>query len=289
MAPYAPGGRDLKQTHWGVVGLGRAGQARVRAISAREAVALVGTAGRRPERGTATFEALCADPTIDGIIVCSENAHHYAAAKRGLEADKHVIVEFPLAASAAEARALYALAAARERVLHCELIGLLTARHRATRRYVERVEVERLHTTFTARLYRWVADEAAAGRVGQLALARLHAFTDWFGPLTLVDAECERGDDGYRLAVELEAGGVSLRLDERRGPTLSRASETAGRLAGGAPFAPPTVDEPGDLFGQDLDAAVRRIETGGAEGAYVDDATVVEVLALAEEISAAVA
>lgn len=271
------------------MGLGRAGQARVRAIEARETVELAGTAGRRAERGTTSLGALCADATVDGVIVCSENAHHYPAAKQCLEAGKHVIVEFPLAASAAEARALYALAAAQGRVLHCELIGQLTARHRATRRYVASVEVERLHTAFTARLYRWVADEAAAGRVGQLAIARLHAFTDWFGPLTLVGAEYARDDDGYRLSVELDAGGVALRLDERRGPALSRGSKTEGRLVGGAPFAPPAVDEPGDLFGQDLDAALRRIASADAEGAYVADETVVEVLALAEEISAAAA
>lgn len=276
----------MQARRWGVVGLGRAGQARVAAIAERPALALAGTVGRRGG-GTTTLDALCADPTVDGVIVCSENAHHFAAARQALGAGKHVIVEFPLAASAAEAEALYALAATAGRVLHCELIGLLGGRHRAMKRYVGAVEVEWLRMSFTGRLYRWVADEAAAGRVGQLAVARLHALWDLFGPLSLVAARCGRDGDGYRLEVELRAGGVRLWLDERRGRAQARGSAIEGALVGGAPFAPPTGEAVAGLFGRDLDAAIARIERGAA--GYVDDAVVVAVLALAEAISAAVA
>lgn len=276
----------MQARRWGVVGLGRAGQARIAALAERPALALAGTVGRRGG-GTTTLAALCADPTVDGVIVCSENAHHFAAARQALGAGKHVIVEFPLASSAAEAAALYALAAAAGRVLHCELIGLLGGRHRAMRQYVGAVAVEWLRVSFTGRLYRWVADEAAAGRVGQLAVARLHALWDLFGPLTLVSARCGRDGDGYRLEAELRAGGVRLWLDERRGRTLGRGAAIEGALVGGGPFAPPAGEAVAGLFGRDLDAAIARIEAGAA--GYVDDAVVVAVLALAEAISAAVA
>lgn len=269
---------------WGVVGLGRAGQARLAAIAARPALALAGTVGRRGG-GTTTLDALCADPTVDGVIVCSENAHHFAAARQALGAGKHVVVEFPLAASAAEAEALYALAATAGRVLHCELIGLLGGRHRAMKAYVGAVAVDWLRLSFTGRLYRWVADEAAAGRVGQLAVARLHALWDLFGPLSLVEARCARDADGYHLEVELRAGGVRLWVDERRGRLMARGAAIEGALVGGAPFAPPAGEAVEGLFGRDLDAAIARTE--GAAG-YVDDAVVVAVLALAEAISAAV-
>lgn len=279
----------MSPTRWGIVGLGRAGQARTRVIAARPHTTLAGTAGRRPGRGTTTFDALLADPTVDGVIVCTENAHHAPAAGRALDAGKHTIVEFPLAATAAEARDLFARARTVGRVLHTELIGLLTARHRAARAHCRRARVEQLTIRFTARTYRWVADEVAAGRVGQLAVARLHALRDLFGPLTLDDVRCDFADGGYHLVVDLTgAGGARLTLDERRAPELKRGSTTTGRMADGRPFEPEPLDEPGDLFGQDFDRALARI-AGEVDAAYVADETVLEVLTLAEQISAAAA
>lgn len=274
---------------WGVVGLGRAGQARINAIAARPHLALAGTVGRRPGRGTTTLDALCADPTVDGILVCSENAHHVEAAARGLEAGKHVAVEFPLAPSAAEGRRLYDLARAAGVVLHCELIGLLTARHRAAREVCRAERVAWLVSEFEGGSYRWVADEVAAGRVGQLALGRLHALHDLVGPLTLGDVRCAWLPEGFRLEVELTgSGGERVTLREARAPGSSRAGRLSGALADGRPFAPAPRPEPGDLFGRDLDHVVALIG-GGGDADYAPESAVLEMLALAERISAAAA
>lgn len=276
-------------TRWGVVGLGRAGQARLRVIDARPQLELAGTVGRRPGRGTTTFDALCADPTVDGLVICSENAHHGPAARRALDAGKHVIVEFPLAADAAEARDLFARARRADRVLHTELIGLLTARHRAARALCRAEAVAELRITFTGGSYRWVADEIAAGRIGQLAIGRLHALHDLLGPLTVREVRCERGDGAYRLEAHLTGrGGARIVLEEHRAPGLSRGSRMTGVLADGRAFAPPSIAEPGDLFGQDFDRALGRI-AGEPGAAYTADATVVEMLALAERITASAA
>lgn len=279
----------MQATRWGVVGLGSAGQSRLAAIAARPGLVLAGTVGRRAGRGTTTLDALCADATVQGVMVCSENAHHFAAARQALGAGKHVIVEFPLASTAAEAQALYALARAQGRVLHCELIGLLSGRHQAMKQALAGAAVERMRSRFTGRLYRWVAEEAAAGRWGQLAIGRLHALRDLFGPLVLVDARCERDEAGYRLTVDLRAGEVRLRLEEQRGPALGREASFDGRLVGGAPFEPPPGEVTSGLFGLDLDAALARIASGDTAGAYVADETIVEMLALAEQINARVA
>lgn len=279
----------MSPSRWGIVGLGRAGQARARAIDARPHLTLAGTAGRRPGRGTTTFAAMLADPAVDGLIICSENAHHAEAAARALDAGKHTIVEFPLAATAAEARDLFDRAQRAGRLLHTELIGQLTARHRSTRAYCRTETVEALTIRFTARTYRWITDEVKAGRVGQLAIARLHALHDLLGPLALDDVRCAFVGEGYRLEARFTgASGARVVLDEQRGPELKRGSVTTGRLADGRDFDPPPVDEPGDLFGQDLDRAIRRAE-GDPKAAYVADETVLDMLALAERISAAAA
>lgn len=271
---------------WVVVGLGRAGQARLRAIASRSTARLMGTIGRRPGRGDTTLAAALADPAVDGVIICSENAHHAPTARAALAADKHVVVEFPLAGSASEARALFEQARSQQRVLHTEFLGLLTARHAALRAAVATNPLARYTVRFTGRSYRWVEDEWRAGRVGALAVGRLHQLWDLFGPLTLEQVAFEAGADGYRLQVELAcAVGTRVRLDDTRGVGLERGSTLGGVYPDGTPLVIPAPAEPGDLFGRDLDAATRRVRTSNAEGAYVADRVVVEVMALADAIS----
>ena len=52
---------------------------------------------------------------LDGVLVTSPHAEHYQHARAALEHGCHVLVEKPLATSAADARRLVALARARER------------------------------------------------------------------------------------------------------------------------------------------------------------------------------
>lgn len=66
--------------------------------------------------GTTLDEAL-ADPAIDVVLIASPNHLHAAQAARALEAAKHVVVEVPLALSAAEVTGLLALAQRQQRRL----------------------------------------------------------------------------------------------------------------------------------------------------------------------------
>ena len=62
-------------------------------------------------------QRLIDDPAIDLIVVSTPNDSHFALARAALEAGKHVVIDKPLAADAAEGRALIALARERGRVL----------------------------------------------------------------------------------------------------------------------------------------------------------------------------
>ncbi len=55
-------------------------------------------------------EAVCADATIDGVFIATNNRSHYPIAKMAIEAGKHVLVEKPLTTSLQYARELVALA-----------------------------------------------------------------------------------------------------------------------------------------------------------------------------------
>lgn len=63
-----------------------------------------------------SFEALL-ESDVDIIVLCVPNALHVSMATAALEAGKHVVVEKPLAPTAAEGEALFALAEKQDRLL----------------------------------------------------------------------------------------------------------------------------------------------------------------------------
>jgi predicted dehydrogenase len=66
---------------------------------------------------TSNYQDLLSDSRIDAVAVATPVSSHFALSMAALQAGKHVLVEKPLSASAAEAEALVAEAARRGRVL----------------------------------------------------------------------------------------------------------------------------------------------------------------------------
>jgi biliverdin reductase len=272
-----------------VVGLGRAGRARVRALEGHPRARLAAIARRAPGPGERAFDDVVRDAAIDAAIVCTPNLLHEAQARALLEAGKHVAVEFPLAASGAAARALLALAAARQRVLHAEHIELLSAAQRALRaRAAELGRPLRGRVHFTGSSEGWIGDPAQAGSPALRALARLSRLVDLFGEAEVASAVCDAGADGYALRVELRfrAGG-SATLVEERGRGLARATRVEIECERGA-LAEPASGPVGDPFREDLDCFLDRIERGAPS--YLPDARLLhlfDLVAAVERASAA--
>lgn len=276
-------GRPLRVA---VLGTGRAGQARARDLAAAPDCELAAVVSARRD-GDEGVRRVAGDPGIDAVIVATDNASHAAYAAVCLEAGKHVAVEFPLCATAREAEALHGLAARHGRVLHLELIGLLATPHLDFRAEMRGMPWVELTSRFQGGLYRWVQEELEAGHYGQLSVGRLHALWDLAGPLTLQTARLTRGPGRTHWEVVLAgAGGARVILDEARGEALTRSGELFGAFADGrtARRGPP-VSEP--LFMRDLQAFVTRIRSADRKGAYVSDQDVRSVVALAQDISAA--
>lgn len=113
----------------GVIGYGYWGPNLARNFAGTSGVKLVaiadGDAARREVAGAqhpgarvhADAAALVADPAVDAVAVATPAATHGVLALAALEAGKHVWVEKPMAASAAEAQRLIEAAARRARVL----------------------------------------------------------------------------------------------------------------------------------------------------------------------------
>ncbi len=112
-----------------VVGLGYWGPNWIRNMfqskSARRVVACDLDAKRRAHisqlysgvETTTNFQDVLDDPDIEGIVVATPVSTHFAMARRALEADKSVLVEKPLATSAAEASTLIRIARERGKTL----------------------------------------------------------------------------------------------------------------------------------------------------------------------------
>lgn len=123
-----------------VVGAGAWGLNHVRVIASDPRCELAGVVDPDPVAranvealvpGTPTFsdaDRVLADPRVDGVVIASPAPTHASLATAALEAGRHVLVEKPLAMRAADASALVAAAARRDRIA---MVGHLMVYHPA--------------------------------------------------------------------------------------------------------------------------------------------------------------
>src|SRR4051812_46179460 len=64
------------------------------------------SAVHHPTRAFTDYADLLADPELEAVLVATADQHHVAAARQAIGAGKHVLVEKPLGATAAECVAL---------------------------------------------------------------------------------------------------------------------------------------------------------------------------------------
>jgi predicted dehydrogenase len=113
----------LERVRVGVVGVGDFGLLHARTAARLPEVELCGVADLDAARAAAagvglgcpahgSLEALLDNERPDAVIVATPEAHHLAALRAGLEAGAHVLIEKPVALSAADAQAARDLAAA---------------------------------------------------------------------------------------------------------------------------------------------------------------------------------
>lgn len=105
-----------------VVGYGYWGPNLVRNVTSSSTMELAALCDRDPKRADAfrarvpgvtvqpDFDELLLDATIDAVVIATPPNTHYPLCKRALQAGKHVLVEKPMAKTAAQARELKELA-----------------------------------------------------------------------------------------------------------------------------------------------------------------------------------
>jgi len=221
---------------------------------------------------------------VHALLVCTPNALHSDAVRTALESARHVCVEYPLAHSAREARALFALAERQGKVLHVEHIELLTPGQLQLRARAQTLGPPRGGTLeFTGGFEGWLTQAKLAGSPAVRALARLHRLIDLFGPARIRSARQQSSPKGgYRLELELdfERGGHT-RLIESREPGLARGLRWNIECENGT-LSDPTAASPQGLFARDLEYFVARVTQGAPS--YVEEQRIVHALDLVAEI-----
>lgn len=188
----------------GLVGTGYAARLRAETLVTDARSQLIAIAGHTPEK-TKEFsqthqakalnswsELVQAD--LDMVIVATINRDHGAIARAALQANKHVVVEYPLALDVSEAEELIHLAKTKQKLLHVEHIELLGGMHQALTQnltvigkpfYVRYATV----TPQRPAPQKWTYHPDTFGFPLSAALSRIHRLTNAFGPVSTVNCQ----------------------------------------------------------------------------------------------------
>lgn len=274
---------------WGVIGVGRAGSARVRALREDPRAEVVLGLGGAPESvelpAAASLDHLLSE--VDAVAVCTPDDTHAAYVEGALAAGLHVVCEFPLAPNALVARRLFRRAREAGRVLHVEHIELLSGSARYLRGHAALRTVEKGSLRFRG------TPRRGGISIAHSNVARLHRLADVVGTPRRIHVE-ERTAE--HLRGHFPWGGEQLDYEFVLSPEEQRRTELSllftdgsmaaqfGRhlLVGGVPVELPKPQR--GLFAQDQLHATARILDGALP--YVTEERVVEVLQLADRLMA---
>lgn len=267
-----------------VVGTGRAGRSRLKAVEALSSFEGVALSARDPQFETKLGQHL-ADDAVFAVLVCTANASHFELAQAALKAGKHTAVEFPLCRSYSEAEKLYQTARYSSCVLHVEFIGLMTGQHRALLA-TDGMDIANIKVEMSGGYYRWIKDDAESGHLGTLLVGRLQALHQLVGPMSLESVTLQQSSEGYdlRLALKSESGVmISLRDQRNDGASRLRQMEVFGHQ--NQLISPPPLPSNKGLFEADLALFLQLIHRDASVKPIVDEEDVLAVMMLADTIS----
>lgn len=187
----------------GLVGTGYAAKLRAQALlndQRTDLVAVVGNASSKTEafvkdfqcKALSSVQQLMEQEDIDLVVISNVNREHAPVVRAALEADKHVVVEYPLSLDLAEASNLVNLAKSKNKLLHVEHIELLGGLHQALKQHLVLVG-----EVFYARYStikpenpaprKWTYNNEIFGFPLMGALSRVHRLTNLFGEVMAVN------------------------------------------------------------------------------------------------------
>lgn len=267
-----------------VLGTGRAGRSRLKAVEALASFEGLTLSARDPQFIRKFGEHL-ADDAVFAVLVCTGNASHFELAQAALKAGKHTAVEFPLCRSYPEAKKLYQIARRSNCLLHVEFIGLMTGQHRALLA-TDCADIAHIKVDMSGGYYRWIKDDAESGHLGTLLVGRLQALHQLVGPMIFESVDLQQSSEGYDLRLALKSEGgvmISLRDQRKDGASRIRQMEVFGHQD--QPIAPSPLPSSQGLFEADLALFLQLAHRDASVQPIVDEEDVLAVMMLADTIS----
>jgi biliverdin reductase len=187
----------------GIIGTGYAATKRAEALKSDPRAELLVVSGQNPQRLTEfcatlgvkainTWSELVQFPQLDLIFICTINQGCGAIAKAAILADKHVVVEYPLALEASVAEEVIELAAKKQKLLHVEHMEIIGGLHQSLKHYLPKIG-KVFHASYKTIApqhpveQNWKYHRQQFGFPLAAALSRIHRLTDLFGKVTRVD------------------------------------------------------------------------------------------------------
>ncbi|MGH7724603.1 MAG: Gfo/Idh/MocA family protein [Candidatus Eiseniibacteriota bacterium] len=315
-----------------LVGVGVAGQvSHIPAWKKLEGVELVALCDRDQEKAlrvaqrfgvpvaTSNFEDILADPEIDVVDVCTPNYLHAPLAIAALQSGKHVLVERPIARTAAETEKMVKAADKADRLLVCALAHRFREDTKILKKFVDRGELGdvfytkagwlRQRTDWRTEEWRQQKQVSGGGVLMDLGVQMLDLALHILGAPAVesVTASAHRAgkaevEDSCVALIRLEGGGV-LNLEVTWGLLMERdfAYVNLFGQTGAALWNPlrihkgmhgslvnvtPAVDSPRNVYKQAIEAQIAHfadcVRKGTAPGAT--GAEMLEVMRLVDAI-----
>ena len=199
---------DMRLVRLGLVGLGDWGEHVAQAAERVPGVSIVACYSRSPERRASfaqrhncrpspSYEAMLADPEIEGVIIMTPNSAHREQATLAASYGKHVLVTKPIAATIEDGKAIIRACAEAGVIL---AVGHQSRREPALRRLKELVDAGELGqlvmveanistgrgTEIGPTEWRWRRDECPGGPLIQLGIHHVDTLQHLLGPIRRV-------------------------------------------------------------------------------------------------------
>lgn len=265
------------QLNIAIYGFGSAGRSRYKALEKSQGFNLAGIISRRSGVGNLTWDQALDNPQIEAIAISTENTNHAVSVREALKAQKHVLVDYPLAFSQKEAKELFELAKEKNKILHVEHLSLLSESHQKAKKQLAGYgRLKKGSYRFEAGWNSKLADPNYLGPSPFMALPRLMQLADLFGPFKIKEKIHSMNISHFdlRLLLEFEQGG-SFQFEEIRRPHLNRSRHLDVEMEK-APFSWKALQPETGLFLKDLEWFGDRILTG--KPCYYDEKVMMSVI-----------
>ncbi|KAH9488565.1 hypothetical protein Btru_061833 [Bulinus truncatus] len=216
-----------------VIGLGIAGRVRVRDLLEETCgLRLKGVVSRRPVDlngvSSLTIDEAVSRPDVEAIIISTEPCLHEDYVRKSLENGKHVLVEYPIALSAATAKQLYQLAEDKGLILHEENIALLTEGHLMVKKKAEKNALKSGSYSVAGSFNGWLEDFDKSGLPFVTGISSIQSVLSLFGDVEVIGGKLDQSEDSYTASAELQAQGkpMSIKLTRFKSNEARRQKRT---------------------------------------------------------------